>query len=325
MIPDVWVCGSPLLRHQFCPISKQPGTDGSPLYLCASATSANPRRVLSQEKKKDPDQRSGMRAAPGDRAASFFNKEDCCRGALQVQSVIAGSLLPMGKRKITSWAQQAAISFPGMQDSINTLPPNVSAYDRVYATTLVVPHTCQMNVPQVLPEEVLPADYESSIPSSAAGMQFRQVKAGVRGSQYVTLLTVKYQESKRSWTVKRVLEEMQNIEPAARYSMAKWVISELRGISAVPKQDEMLLLQGLSSFLMKQGFGVIVFMCDAQSVRSQIYAQSKNKLERLERAAVKAGRTAKAVPFKPTDLSKLTDRYEDKESGEFYNVYVVSS
>ena len=38
---------------------------------------------------------------------------------------------------------------------------------------------------------------------------------------------------------------------------------------------------------------------------------------------MKAGRNTGKVPFNPVDLSALTDKYKDVESGEFFGIYVV--
>ena len=209
-----------------------------------------------------------------------------------------------------------------MQDSVAKLPEGISQHEKVYATTLVVAHTCQTNMPQVPPSE---GEGSSAPPSSAAAMQQSYAASGVRGRQFVYMLRGRYKHDKRTWNVKRVHDEMRLIEPSATYSKAKWVIKELRGMCSLPMQESLLQLQGLASHLVRQGFGVMFFQCDAACVRAQIYAQSKNQFASLERAAVKAGRVVPATPFKPADISKLTDKYKDVESGEFFNIYTVSS
>ena len=149
-------------------------------------------------------------------------------------------------------------------------------------------------------------------------------RIGMRGEHFVAYLRPKFQHNK-DWTAKRVYDEMLKIEPLARKSMAPWVLRTLRGVTELPQEQELLLLQGLVSFLRRQGFGVVIFVCDAASVRAQIYANAKNSYHMLERAAIKAGKLQRKQPFKPTDLTDLVDRYKDPESGESVNKFVVGA
>ena len=51
--------------NKFSPVTRVPGTDCAPLYLCAAATSANPRRTLQSEKKKNPSELGNVRGKIG--------------------------------------------------------------------------------------------------------------------------------------------------------------------------------------------------------------------------------------------------------------------
>ena len=133
-------------RSQFCPVSRIDGSNTAPLYLCSSEQSGRKRRKFADEKRGSPRKTAVL---PGGRAAMFFNDSVACHGCIQIQCVKGSELLANGKRKLTSWAKQAALLYPSMKDSIDVLPKNVSEHEKLFATTLCVPHTCARAMPQI--------------------------------------------------------------------------------------------------------------------------------------------------------------------------------
>ena len=224
-----------------------------------------------------------------------------CRGSRlflpsrQVQHVKASSLLGKGGGKRPSdWAKVAKEHDASLVFSLSKLPDDVTEHTNVLAITLCVPHTCRTGGRE---EDV---GSQSSVSLSSASALIPSALKGLTGPQLVIALKPGFDKASCRWKLADVRREMKEVEPLAKTSQAAFVLAKLRGSNVLPKEHEMLLLQGYASMLIRNGFGVVLHRSSAAAIRACIFMSAKSQYLALVQAAKKSGRTVTNAPFEPT-------------------------
>lgn len=116
-------------------------------------------------------------------------------------------------------------------------------------------------------------------------------------------LRPKFAKANCSWKLKDVRREMIEVESTIKMSQAPFILSKLRGDCQLPAQSELLLLQGYMMELQRVGFGVVLHLANAASVRASVYISAKSRYLQTCAAAKKAGKVQVILPFKPSGAS----------------------
>ena len=187
---------------------------------------------------------------------------------------------------------------------------------KVYAVTLIRPHTCSSAAaaPQLLEEAMDPNSSEhGSAPSSASALQ----RAGAFGrrlpaSQLAKALRPGFEQHGRGWTGKHVFAEIRKVDPSASMSMAYQVLSRLRKPVVLSPAFNTILLQGLASALRREGWGVVLHSADAASVRHQI-----EDIARKQYAAhCRANPECKNTKFDAQHIAAVLEKYASPAAQE---------
>ena len=102
------------------------------------------------------------------------------------------------------------------------------------------------------------------------------------------------------WDVARVKEEMKRAESLAKDSSAHHILGLLRNRWAMPKECEMVLLQGYASALQALGFGVVLHMASVRTVRATVWLAAKSQYLQAAKQARKQNKQIVVPPWKPT-------------------------
>lgn len=193
---------------------------------------------------------------------------------------------------------------------LQELPAHVNRADRVFALTAFVPHSCEAHgrlggdgIDQTCADdESAPVDDVKSTEHHTAAsrclsksttslnlksnMQFRSMTS----TQLAALLRDKYLQHNKRWGLADVRDAIVAHDPRAG-SLAKTVLSKLKGLNTLTGGVEMELIQGLALCLRRRGFGVALHVADAKTVKAQILAIARKRYyATMRKKGVKANR-----------------------------------